>query len=102
MAKKAIQLFYEMNIDFGVLTTTSMLAGAVLLTGRAERAACLLGASQANLDEMGARSQPSDKFEIDQFIQETSRALGEAAFQAEWARGAGDVLSRDGRLCVRE
>ena len=45
-----------------------MLAGPVAAKGQPERAARLLGASEGNLQSLGAGLQPADQFEIDRYV----------------------------------
>ena len=88
MVRIGLRLYLEANIDVAVAMTMVGLAGSAILTGKPERAARVLGASQTLLGEMGARNQPSELIEIDHFIEEIKRMTGEAAFQAAWAQGA--------------
>jgi predicted ATPase len=88
MAKNSIRLFDQLGSEFGVLTATPTLAGVAVLTRQFEKAARLLGASLTLLENMGARSQPNDQYEIDLYIAELKRLYDEESFQREWAAGA--------------
>lgn len=88
MSRRGIQLFREMGNVFGAVTATSGVAGSALLLGAPDRAARLLGAANALLDDICARYQLGDQYEADHLIEETRRRLGEAAFQTAWEAGA--------------
>ncbi len=64
-----------------------VMAGSFSLLGQAERAARLLGASQAAAERRGAFHHPSDSPEIDRIITSVRTQLGEAAFEAAWVEG---------------
>jgi predicted ATPase/DNA-binding CsgD family transcriptional regulator len=87
-AIKAIQVYQEVNSAFGILTTFPKLASFAFITGKLERAARLVGASQKLLEEIGSRFQATDLSELNHLIQEIKTGLGEDGYQAEWVKGA--------------
>lgn len=88
MGRRGIQLFQEVGDLFGAMSALAAVAGSALLLGAPEKAAQLLGAAQAHLEAMGARYVHGDQYEVDLFVAEARRRLGEPAFQAAWDAGA--------------
>ena len=70
---------------FSLLASFAMLA---LRRGQAERAATLLGASDALQRKVGAVQAPREAAEVEQALTGTRAALPPAAFAAHWAQGA--------------
>jgi len=68
-------------------------AGSIAALGQLERAARLVGASEAALERMGAFHQPTDKPEIDRIIADVRARLDNTTFQIAWAEG--QALSLD-------
>jgi hypothetical protein len=63
------------------------LAGPLAALGRPKAAARLLGASNAQLETLGADQQPADQFEIKKFIEDVRALLGDDEFSKAWAEG---------------
>jgi predicted ATPase/DNA-binding CsgD family transcriptional regulator len=69
-----------------------IIAGSMSALGQLQSAVELLGASETELEHMGAFLQPSDKPEYDRIIAELRAQLDEAAFHAAWAQGQAMTL----------
>jgi predicted ATPase/DNA-binding CsgD family transcriptional regulator len=65
----------------------AILAGPVAAQGNAEKAARLLGASEALLEKMGLVAQAADQVEIERNEAAVREQLDEAAFEAAWGKG---------------
>ena len=63
------------------------MAGAIGAKGKPKLAARLLAASEAQLEAMGASTQPADKFEIDHFKEAIREQLDETELDKAWAEG---------------
>jgi hypothetical protein len=63
------------------------LAGPISARGDPERAARLLGASEALLETIGVGLQCSDQFEVDRYEAAVREQLDQATFEAAWAEG---------------
>jgi predicted ATPase/DNA-binding SARP family transcriptional activator len=68
-------------------TGLAMLAGPVAVLENPERAAQLLGASEALRETLGVSLQAGDQFEIKRYLSAVQAQLDEAAFEAAWAKG---------------
>nr|BFF03904.1 hypothetical protein GCM10020241_55790 [Streptoalloteichus tenebrarius] len=64
------------------------LAGACSLAGQHARGAALLGAATATRESVGAPLPPAERGDVDRITARLRAALGEAAFAAEFRRGA--------------
>ena len=65
----------------------SVLAGSFAPTGQPERAARLLGASEAAVERIGTMYHASDVPEVERIVAAVRGRLDEASFQAAWAAG---------------
>jgi len=65
----------------------AVLAGPVGAKGQPERAARLLGASEALHDALGLGPTISDQHEINGYVAAVRAQLDEAVFEAAWAEG---------------
>jgi non-specific serine/threonine protein kinase len=72
----------------------AVLAGASSLLGLAQRAARLLGASEAASERRGAFHHPSDRPEIDRIVAAVRAQLDETTFAAAWAEGRNITLEQ--------
>jgi predicted ATPase/DNA-binding CsgD family transcriptional regulator len=84
---QGLRIILDMKINYGVATFIAGLAGPMAKLGEPERAARLLGASDALLESMCASHQPSDQPEIDLYIALIRSQLGEEAYQQAWQAG---------------
>lgn len=86
-AMKGLRLLQELNLKYHITIVLAMLAGPVAAQGQAERAARLLGASEAIFEGMSVNLQPADRVEIDGYIAIVRRQLDPDQFQQTWAEG---------------
>ena len=94
LVRQALQLSRDRK---NVRHTASFLvtfAGSIAALGQLQRAARLLGASEAGLERMGAFHPPSDQPEIDRNIADVRAQLDESIFQAAWAAGRAMTLDQ--------
>ncbi len=63
------------------------LASPIGAKGEPERAAILLGATQALLDGMGIERQLADQHELNQLLDSLHKQLDEVAFEKAWTEG---------------
>ena len=68
------------------------LAGPLSKLGMPEKAARLLGAAAASLDELGIDYHPSDQQEVAKYTADVRAQLDQAAFEAAWAEGQAMTL----------
>jgi predicted ATPase/DNA-binding CsgD family transcriptional regulator len=85
--RQGLRLASERNDANEMASGMAVLAGAFTLIGQAQRAARLLGASEAAAERWGAFHHPSDMPEIHRKIADARAQLDEAAFEAAWAEG---------------
>jgi non-specific serine/threonine protein kinase len=71
---------------WGTALVLDALARLALAAGRAERAACLLGATEALCEQIGSSVLPGREVD-ERALAAARRALGEPAFAAAWAEG---------------
>jgi predicted ATPase/tRNA A-37 threonylcarbamoyl transferase component Bud32 len=86
-ALEGLALLYELKLKYHSTIVLSMLAGPVASLGKAERAARLLGASEAIFESMSVSLQPADQIEIESYIKLARDQLGEDAFHIAWDKG---------------
>jgi hypothetical protein len=87
MIKQGLVLCKELNAKYPFPVFIAILSGPVASRGDPERAAQLLGASDALFKTMGLGLQPPDQPEIDRFKTLIQEQLGERAFKAAWEKG---------------
>jgi predicted ATPase len=87
LVRQAFQLSRDKEDTRDVASFLVTFAGSIAALGQLQRAARLLGASEAALERMGAFHQPTDKPEMDRIIAEVRTQLDDATFQAAWADG---------------
>ena len=85
--KKALALFHDIKNKYPLALTLAFLSGPIAAQGNHERAAQLLGASDALLKAMGLGQQPSDQPEIDRYEAVVRQQIGEEAFKSAWEKG---------------
>ncbi|MBC7812371.1 MAG: tetratricopeptide repeat protein [Burkholderiales bacterium] len=91
---EALRLAQKMNNRLLIAMSLPVIAGPLGSTGQPQRAARLLGASEAALESMGAFPQPIDKPEIDRITADVRAQLNDAALQAAWAEGRAMTLEQ--------
>jgi len=96
LARQALQLAVDRgnvtNMAFSLVGVAGSIhglhqQGAASQRDYQQKAARLLGASDAALERMGAFLQAADKPEYDRIVVEVREQLGEVAFQASWVEG---------------
>ena len=80
----------------------SVLAGSFILLEQAQRAARLLGASEAAAERTGAFHHPSDRPEVDRIIAEVQAQLDHSSFHAAWAEGRAMSLEQAVEEALKE
>lgn len=88
-ARDALKAKHELNDLFGIALGIELLAWIAAANGEAERAACLLGASQKSWQPIGKLLYGSETYLSfhDDCMRLARRALGEKAYQRVAARG---------------
>jgi tetratricopeptide (TPR) repeat protein len=84
---EAFALFPEVHDTYYRTHGLSTLAGPVAALGNPQKAARLLGASDALLEKMGLGLQAGDRFEIERYVAAVKEQLDDATFEATWAEG---------------
>jgi predicted ATPase/DNA-binding CsgD family transcriptional regulator len=84
---ESLILCLELNNKYPIANAIAFLSGPVAAQGYPQRAAQLLGASNALHKTMGLDLQPSDKPEIDRFQALVRKQLSEEEFKSAWEKG---------------
>jgi predicted ATPase len=87
LVRHALELSRDRRATRDIASFLVTFAGSIAALGQLQRAARLLGASEAALERMGAFHQPTDKPEIDGIIATVRAQLDDAAFQAARIEG---------------
>jgi predicted ATPase len=87
LVRQAFQLSRDRGDTRDIASFMVTFAGSIAAIGQEQRAAQLLGASEAALERIGAFHQPTDKPEIDRIIAEVRAQLDDTTFQAAWDEG---------------
>jgi len=87
LTRQCLQIFFDMNIYFGIFYDIGGLAGGALGLGNPNRAAKLLGMSSAGLESFESFHQQTDKTVVQNILDETMKVLGEKEFQDAWEEG---------------
>jgi len=87
LIKQALMLSGEFKTKYFTILYLDALASPIGATGEPERAATILGASQAFLDDMGIERQTADQHEIDRVLASLHKQLDESSFEAAWTQG---------------
>ena len=85
--RKALALSNSLQMEHLSAWFLAAMAGAIGAKGKPKLAARLLAASEAQLEAMGASTQPADKFEIDHFKEAIREQLDETELDKAWAEG---------------
>jgi len=91
---RGLHLSIERQDRHEMANALAVLAGSFAPTGQPERAARLLGASEAASERIGAFHHPSDIPEIVRITAIVRQQLDEATFQAVWAAGRSMTLEQ--------
>jgi hypothetical protein len=76
-----------LQLEHAIAIALAMVVGPIGASGNPRLAARLLGASDAQLEIMGASIQLQDKCEIDRYKNAIREQLGEAEFNKAWSEG---------------
>jgi len=87
MIKQGLVLCKELNAKYPFPVFIAILSGPVASRGDPERAAQLLGASDALFKTMGLGLQPPDQPEIDRYEADVRQQLDVDAFKSAWEKG---------------
>jgi len=87
LMKEGLAHFWELETRYFTASAISALAGPASATGRAKRAARLLGAAEALFEDMGVGYQPTDQVEIGRYADMAREQLDESTFAQAWAEG---------------
>lgn len=87
LIKQALMLKGEFKTTYFTAICLDALASPIGAKGEPERAAILLGATQALLDGMGIERQLADQHELNQLLDSLHKQLDEAAFEKAWTEG---------------
>jgi non-specific serine/threonine protein kinase len=86
-ALKGLDFSNSLQMDHMSAMFLAGISGPISAKGKPRRAALLLAASRAQLEAMGASTQPADKLELDQFKKAIREQLGETEFNKAWDEG---------------
>jgi non-specific serine/threonine protein kinase len=100
--REALGLLIDINTKYPLAIAVAFLSGPVASRGNPERAAQLLGASDALLKAMGLSHQPPDQPEIDRYEAAMREQLGEGAFKSAWAKGQAMSLEQTIAFALEE
>ncbi|HXM58433.1 MAG TPA: LuxR C-terminal-related transcriptional regulator [Candidatus Dormibacteraeota bacterium] len=89
LARESLGIARDLGDDRMMTWSVECLAWSSAAAGRAEEAALLLGAASAVRGEEAASIYGGDRERTERCRAAATAALGDAAFQAAWARGAG-------------
>jgi predicted ATPase/DNA-binding CsgD family transcriptional regulator len=84
---RGLLMFRELGANYGLAMALATMAGPISRLGDHEKAARLLGASDAWMLSSGINQQPADQIEVEKFQSAVRQALGEEAFQQAWQAG---------------
>ena len=102
LARQGLRLAHARKDTNEMADGVAIVAGAFSLLGQAQRAACLLGASETAAERLGAFHHPSDWPEIERIIADVRAQLDPAVFEAAWAEGRTMTLERAVALALEE
>jgi predicted ATPase/DNA-binding CsgD family transcriptional regulator len=92
LVRLALQLSRDRKDTRDIASFLVTFAGSISSLGQLQRAARLLGASEAALERMGSLHQPTDKPEHDRIVAAVRAQLDDATFAAAWAAGRAMTL----------
>jgi non-specific serine/threonine protein kinase len=92
--RDSLQIFQQLGNKRGIALCLAGLAGALSLSGKPQRAACLFGAEHALHQAIGARLEPADRIEHERTVAAVRAQLDEATFVNLWAAGAQMTVSQ--------
>jgi predicted ATPase/DNA-binding CsgD family transcriptional regulator len=102
LGRQALRLSHDRQDRQRMAEALPIIAGSLGALGQPQRAARLVGASDAELERMGAFRQPGDTPEYDRIVAGVGAQLGETNFQTAWAEGRELSLEQAVRDALRE
>lgn len=90
----ALRLAVEIRFVSGIAGMLSIFSASISALGQSQRAACLLGWSEAVFERRGAFLQRHDKLEYDRNLAIVRAQLDDATFAAAWAEGRAMTLEQ--------
>jgi predicted ATPase/class 3 adenylate cyclase len=93
-AFKSLSGWLEIGVRQGIISALWTLAGPTDRLGESQKAARLLGASQALFHEMGAADHPSDLPQLALYMNAVQEQLGQQAFDEAWEAGQAMTLEQ--------
>lgn len=89
-----LEQYLDATVRQGIIFQLWLLAGPLARLDQPEKAARLIGASAALIEDMGATDHPSDLPQLAAYINFTRQQLGEAGYEAARAEGAAMTLEQ--------
>jgi non-specific serine/threonine protein kinase len=87
LERESFQMEVELDTKYYIGLSFACLSGPVAMQGRPEHAAILLGASESTLQIMGAKLQPADQNEVDQYILAIREQLDDKSYERALTEG---------------
>jgi len=87
LERESIQMEVELGTKYYIGLSFACLAGIIAMRGHPEQGAILLGASESVLEKMGAKLQPADKIEVDEYLVAIREQLDKKLFESSMATG---------------
>jgi tetratricopeptide (TPR) repeat protein len=84
---EGLALLYHLKLEHHAAISLATLSGPATAQGAEQRAATLLGASDAAFARLAIPYQPADRMEIDQYVSQVRLQVGDEAFRAAWSVG---------------
>jgi predicted ATPase/DNA-binding CsgD family transcriptional regulator len=94
LGRQVMQRLAAINNHQGLAQILAFLGGPLAQLGQPQKAARLLAASDLHCAELGGPQDPVDQAQIDRYVAETCRLLGEETFAAAWAEGQAMTLDQ--------
>jgi non-specific serine/threonine protein kinase len=99
---ESLILCNDLNSKYPIAMRLAFLSGPAAARGNPERAAQLLGASDALLKAMGLGLQVADQPEIDRYEAAARERLDEEAFKSAWKKGQAMSLEQATAFALEE
>jgi non-specific serine/threonine protein kinase len=87
LAREGFRIEVEVMSNYYIAISMAMIAGPVAAQGYPERAAVLVGASNAIFESMGAHQQPSDQVELEGYLENIKAQIDEHTYSKALAKG---------------
>jgi non-specific serine/threonine protein kinase len=87
LERESIEMEVELGTKYYIGLSFACLSGILAMRGHPEQAAVLYGASESLLQTLGAKLQPADKIEVDQYLLSIHEQLDDKLFESSMAIG---------------